>query len=73
MSGFDSLPDGAADGIARTRDTLHRARHLPGHVYTSPDIYRLEKERIFMRDWLCVGRMEEVENPGDYMALRIMD
>ena len=73
MSGSDFLPDGAAAGIARTRYTLHRARHLPGHVYTSPDIYRLEKERIFMRDWLCVGRMEEIENPGDYMALRIMD
>ena len=63
MSGNGSLPDGTAAGIARTRDSLHRARHLPGHVYTSPEIYRLEKERIFMRDWLCVGRMEEVAEP----------
>lgn len=73
MPDSHSLPEEMAAGIARTRDTLHKARHLPGHIYTSPDIYRLEKEKIFMRDWLCVGRMEEVGNPGDYMALRIMD
>ena len=59
--------------FSRTRDRLPKARHLPGYVYTSPEIYQLEKEKIFMKDWLCVGRMEEVENPGDYMALRIMD
>lgn len=73
MSVSDSVPEGAVAGVARTRETLHKARHLPGHVYTSPEIYRLEKQQIFMRDWLCVGRMEEVGEPGDYMALRIMD
>ena len=26
-----------------------------------------------MKDWLCVGRMEEIENPGDYIALRLLD
>ena len=72
MAVSETLAPGNGD-FSRTRDTLHRARHLPGWVYTSPEVYRLEKEKIFMKDWLCVGRVEEVGNPGDYMALRIMD
>ena len=50
-----------------------RAHHVPGDFYSSPDIYALEKERVFMRDWLCVARAEELENPGDFIALRIME
>lgn len=49
-----------------------RARHAPGMIYTSPEIYALDKEKIFMKDWLCVGRAEEIENTGDYMAMRIL-
>ena len=60
--------------FSKTREALHKAHHLPGYVYTSPEIYQLEKEKkIFMKDWLCVGRMEEIENTGDYMALRLLE
>jgi Rieske 2Fe-2S family protein len=31
----------------------------------------MEKEKIFMKDWLCVARVEEIEKPGDYMTFRI--
>lgn len=57
--------------LAATLRPLEQARHLPGYFYSSPEIYALEKERIFQKDWLCVARAEEIENPGDYMALRI--
>jgi Rieske 2Fe-2S family protein len=56
-----------------TRKPLLSARHMPGFVYESPEVYSLEKEKIFMRDWLCLGRVEEIPNPGDYMTFRIMD
>jgi Rieske 2Fe-2S family protein len=59
--------------FAATKAPLSRASHLPGFVYTSPEILQREKESIFMKDWLCVGRAEEVENPGDFFALRILD
>ena len=55
-----------------TREELRRARHLPGYVYTSREFEEYEKDRIFMRDWLCIGRVEELPNHGDYMTLRIM-
>ena len=62
-----------AQGIFReTRTELRKARHLPGWIYTAPELYALEKERVFMRDWLCVGRVEEVEKPGDFVTLTIM-
>ena len=53
MSASGSLPEGAETGIARTQDTLHRARHLPGYAYTWPDIYQLAIEKIFMTDWFA--------------------
>lgn len=56
-----------------TREKLLRARHLPGHVYSSPELYAMEKERIFMTHWLSVARVEEVPNVGDYMTFDVMN
>jgi len=57
----------------KTRESLLRARHLPGGVYSSADIYAMEKERIFMTHWLSVGRAEEIPNVGDYMTFSVMN
>jgi Rieske 2Fe-2S family protein len=58
--------------FAETRRPLNEARHLPGDIYTSPALFEKEKEHIFLKDWLCVGRVEEIENKGDYMTMRIV-
>ena len=39
--------DGNHDFSATRRDPLE-ARHLPGYLYTSPEIYEMEIENIFM-------------------------
>lgn len=44
---------------------------LPSSWYTSEEIYRCEKERIFCREWICAGREEELPSPGDYRLLDI--
>ena len=31
---------------------------LPSNWYLDSDIFELEREHIFMREWLCVGREE---------------
>jgi Rieske 2Fe-2S family protein len=63
----------AAPHVIGPRPPLDRATHVPGFVYTSPEVFAREKERMFMKDWLCVAREEEIARPGDYMTLRIMD
>jgi phenylpropionate dioxygenase-like ring-hydroxylating dioxygenase large terminal subunit len=47
-------------------------RGLPPACYTSPEFYAREMERIFRRDWLCVGRADEVAEPGDYLSLELL-
>jgi phenylpropionate dioxygenase-like ring-hydroxylating dioxygenase large terminal subunit len=47
------------------------AMTLPPECYTSPVFYEFEKEAIFYREWLCLGRAEQIPNPGDYLALTI--
>ncbi len=59
--------------IAATRAPLREARHAPAAIYTSPEIYALEKSKIFMRDWLCIARSEEIAKPGDYLTFMVMD
>lgn len=36
--------------------------------YLSPEFYQLERERLFRRTWLCIGRQEEIPQPGDYFV-----
>ena len=39
-----------------------------GSIYTSPDIFQAEMDRIFHRTWLCVGHEAELRAPGDFRA-----
>ena len=67
-----AAPAWAGESHENIRRPIVEARHVPGAFYCSPEIYELEKRHIFMKDWLCVARVEELESPGDYMAVRIM-
>lgn len=57
--------------LREVRRPLDQASHAPGWVYASPDVYQREVQHLFRRDWLLVGRTEELPNPGDYTTLRI--
>ncbi|MCW2952987.1 MAG: Rieske [2Fe-2S] protein [Conexibacter sp.] len=50
---------------------LEEARALPPEFYTNPEIYQLELERIWRKSWIHVGRVEELQNPGDWIAREI--
>ena len=58
--------------LAETLRPLREATHLPSYIYTSKELFEREKEEIFMKDWLAVARVEEIEKPGDYMTFHIM-
>src|SRR5437762_11836146 len=59
------------DALHAVQRPLAEASHAPGFLYASPEVYRREVERLFLRAWLYVARTEELPNPGDYMTLRI--
>jgi benzoate/toluate 1,2-dioxygenase alpha subunit len=40
-------------------------------VYTDPEIFELEMERIFGRAWLYVGHASQVREPGDYITTEL--
>jgi phenylpropionate dioxygenase-like ring-hydroxylating dioxygenase large terminal subunit len=61
-----------SDALARSRAPVNQATHTPGYVYGDPAVLALEKERLFMKDWLCIGRVEELPKPGDYLTQTIV-
>lgn len=48
-----------------------RARSMPRQFYVDPSMLALEIEQLFMREWVCVGRAEEVAEPGDFFAFML--
>jgi Rieske 2Fe-2S family protein len=47
-------------------------RTLPTAWYRSADIFQIEKDRIFCREWLAVCREQELPLPGDHRVLDIL-
>ena len=50
---------------------ITRAWTLPSYLYTKPDIFETEKERIFWRSWQVVGHRDQVANAGDYFTTEL--
>ena len=42
---------------------------LPSAWYLEDGYFRLKREHIFMREWVCVAREEEIPQPGSYKVL----
>ena len=47
---------------------ISRAVTLPPECYNDPEFFEFEKDAIFYRDWLCVGRVGWLKQPGDYFT-----
>ena len=41
---------------------------LAGADYSTEATYADERERIWFGDWVCIGRAEEIAEPGDYLV-----
>lgn len=66
MDTIETLRERSGDlGHLFQGDRVHR------DVYTSPEIFALEQERLFARTWLFLGHASQVPKPGDFITAEI--
>ena len=46
---------------------------MPKSYYTDPKLLDIEREQLFGKEWICIGRSEEINNGGDYMTFQLCD
>ena len=59
------------EGRPETLARLVEPGRVSRRVYTDPEIFELEMERIFGRAWLFVGHNSQVPDPGDYITTEL--
>ena len=57
--------------IGRLEAGNGEAPMLPRECYTSAEFFEFEREAVFGRSWICVGRVEQIPEPGDYLAATV--
>jgi phenylpropionate dioxygenase-like ring-hydroxylating dioxygenase large terminal subunit len=62
------LNDSFFDSFASSVVNFAEAESLPPACYTDQTFFAFEKEALFYKEWLCVGRESQVKAPGDYFC-----
>ncbi|GLT22903.1 (2Fe-2S)-binding protein [Zoogloea oryzae] len=44
---------------------------IPVEPCISPEFYEQERQKVFLKSWLKVGRVEEIAKPGDYKVKKL--
>lgn len=63
------------ESYAATRRSLSQASPLPSWCYVSPEWHAREIDTIFRgpdAEWLCIGRVDQVPNPGDFYTIPLL-
>ena len=50
-----------------------RAGRIPAGIYSQPEVFELERERLFARTWQYLAHESEIPEPGDYVVRRVLD
>jgi Rieske 2Fe-2S family protein len=53
------------------RPSMAASRTLPAEAYLSEEIFAWEVEHLFAGGWVCVGRADDLAEPGDQRAVRV--
>ncbi len=66
------LPDnGIAELVQMARQEESAPVGLSGEAYLSKALFEREFQTIFRHEWCCVGRIDEIPEPGDYFTTEI--
>lgn len=52
---------------------VERTGTLPNDWYTSRELFELEQRTLFREVWHCVGRVDQVAEPGAYFTTQVAD
>lgn len=58
-----------ADRLARPAE---EAWAMPAEFYTSPAFLEVETEELLRQDWICIGHVGELRNPGDFFTTELL-
>ncbi len=72
MSQYSTLPLERA-AIERVKLPLQEAWTLPPAAYTDSRVFSAEQQAIFSKDWVCVGRSDQLTDVGDYVCVDLVD
>ena len=64
--------DEMRDDFARVIRPLETADTLAPYYYFSDDVLERETDEIFLREWACIGREDEIPQAGDYFTMTIL-
>jgi phenylpropionate dioxygenase-like ring-hydroxylating dioxygenase large terminal subunit len=62
------LNDDFFDSFSSSVLSFDEAESLPPACYVDQEFFAFEKETLFFKEWLCVGRESWVREPGDYFS-----
>lgn len=69
-----SIDDALRSAVSQAGNAAYDdAWSMPAAYYIDPDVLAREKEHLFGKEWICIGRAEEVAAPGDSMAFTLCD
>jgi phenylpropionate dioxygenase-like ring-hydroxylating dioxygenase large terminal subunit len=62
------LNDGFFESFSSSVLDFSQAESLPPACYVDQEFFAFEKETLFFKEWLCVGRESWVKEPGDFFT-----
>ncbi|BCK59121.1 aromatic ring-hydroxylating oxygenase subunit alpha [Nocardia wallacei] len=71
MSVVTTQVDEILSALREYLDDQPPALTLPPAAYTSPELWELERERIFAHSWLLIAHGDQLAEPGDYVSTSI--
>ena len=63
--------DAVAELKAMVDTPFETASAIPKSAYTSEAFLNRELEDVFKKEWVCVGRADQLAKPGDYLTYEL--